>query len=197
MVILILEGIATSGKTAVKDELGKALKEKGLKLSVIGEEETLMPILDNAEKGVSIDHLKKIINAALESAKRKDVLIFDRLFFTHVFRTQSDIKDFEEIEKMFKGNVLLAFLKIDENKISQRISSAMKHRPKEWGDYVKKKGTMVEIFQYYKHQQRLLLDLLKKTSIPHRVYNSTNMDFKGIKNKILKAVLVNSKKSNI
>ena len=197
MVILILEGIATSGKTAVKNELEKALKEEGLKSSVVGEEETLMPILDNTKKNVSVDHLKKIIRAALRSAKKKDVLIFDRLFFTHVFRTQSDIKDFEEIEKIFKGDVLLVFLKINENKISQRISSAMKHRPKKWGDYVKKKGTMVEIFQYYKHQQRLLLDLLKKTSIPHRVYNSTNMDFKGIKNKILKAVLVNSKKSNI
>ena len=79
MKIIILEGIATSGKTSVKNRLAEAFAEKGLNFSIIEEDETLMPILHNTDKQVSIDLLKKVIGNALK--EKKDFVIFDRLFF--------------------------------------------------------------------------------------------------------------------
>src|SRR3990167_7124032 len=98
MKILILEGIATSGKTSVKNKLADAFVEKGINFSIIEEDETLMPILHNTDKQVGIDLLKKVIDNALKA--EKDFIIFDRLFFTHIFRTKSSIEDFREIENL-------------------------------------------------------------------------------------------------
>ena len=65
--------------------------------SVIEEEETLMSIRDNQNKETSIKLLKEII-------------IFDRLYFTHIFRTKSSIEDFKELENLVKDKAFLAFI---------------------------------------------------------------------------------------
>ncbi|KKP68813.1 MAG: hypothetical protein UR66_C0003G0078 [Candidatus Moranbacteria bacterium GW2011_GWE1_35_17] len=184
MKIIILEGIATSGKTSVKNKLIENLNKKGLSFSIIEEDETLLPILDNKDKQISVDLLREIIIKKLK--EEKDFIIFDRLFFTHIFRTNSSIKDFEEIENLLKNNSLLIFLKIDELKIPERINTARNHRDKEWNDYVDKKGTNKEIYQYYIKQQRLLLNLLDETSLKYKIFDTTQMDFENIANEILK-----------
>ncbi len=185
MKIIILEGIATSGKTSIKNLLVAEFKKKGMEFSVIDENQTLMPILDNADKDVSIQFLRKILNKAL--SLEKDVLIFDRLYFTHIFRTASNIDDFSEIEKMLsEHDVLLALLTIDEQKISERIQFAISHRDGRWIKFVRKKGNDAEIEKYYVEQQQLLLGLLNKTRITHIVENSTSGDFEGITEAILK-----------
>ena len=184
MKILILEGIATSGKTSVKNKLADAFVEKGINFSIIEEDETLMPILHNTDKQVGIDLLKKVIDNALKA--EKDFIIFDRLFFTHIFRTNSTLEDFQEIEDMLGGQSLLAFLKIDEAAIPERVKNARGHRGKEWDEYVSKKGSDEEIYQYYINQQRLLLDLLKHTSLKYKIYDTTDIEFKNVANEILK-----------
>lgn len=185
MKILILEGIATSGKTTIKNKLEKYFDKKGLNYLVIEEDETLMPILHNINKKIGIAHLKKVIKKAL--AQKKDILIFDRLYFTHIFRTKSSINDFKSIENLLKKSSLLIFLKIDKRKIGKRIFDAMIQRPK-WADYVRKKGNKKEIVNYYTKQQELLLKLLKKSSIKHIIYDTTELNFnditKGIINKL-------------
>ena len=183
MKIIILEGIATSGKTSVKKELAEAFIEKGIKFSIIGEEETLMPILNNTDKQTSIDFLKQVIGKAL--LEEKDFIIFDRLYFAHIFKTKSSVNDFSEIENMLKNLSFLVFLKIDESKIPERIEYARKHREKRWNEYVSKKGTDEEIYRYYINQQKRLLDLLKETSLKHKVYETTDMDFESIAKDIL------------
>ena len=50
MKIIILEGIATSGKTTIKNNLVNAFIKKGVSFSSIEEEETLMSIRDNQDK---------------------------------------------------------------------------------------------------------------------------------------------------
>lgn len=178
MKILILEGIATSGKTTIKKELEKYFKKKKLNYFVIGEDETLMPFLHNTNKKIAIAHLKKIIKKVL--TQKKDILIFDRLYFTHIFRTKSSIKDFESIENLLKKTSLLIFLKIDKKKIEKRIFNAMQQRPPKWADYVHKKGNKKEIINYYTLQQELLLKLLKKSSIKHIIYNTSKQSYKDI-----------------
>jgi len=182
MKILILEGISTSGKTTIKNELEKYFDNKRLNYLVIGEDKTLMPILHNTNKKIALNHLKKVIKKTL--AQKKDILIFDRLYFTHIFRTKSSIKDFKSIENLLKKSGLLIFLKIDKKKIGERIYDTMKQRPK-WADYVRKKGNKKGIINYYTHQQELLLKLLKKSSVKNIIYNSTKQDFKNIKKEII------------
>lgn len=184
MNIIQLEGIATSGKTSVKNKLADAFVEKGVNFSIIEEDETLMPILHNTDKQVSIDLLKKVIDNALKA--KKDFIIFDRLFFTHIFRTKSSVEDFREIENLIKDQSFLVFLKIDEANIPERVAYARQHRDKSWDEYVSKKGSDEEIYQYYINQQRLLLDLLKHTSLKYKIYDTTDMEFKNVANEILK-----------
>ena len=186
MKILILEGIATSGKTTVKNKLMNFFKKN----LVVEEDKTLMPILNNTNLNVSIGHLKKILKKAL-SFKKKDVLIFDRLYFTHIFRTGSSLKDFREIESLLLCNeVFLAFLKINKTKISKRIFNAMKNERANtgWVEYVKSKGNKKQIISYYQSQQALLLDLLNKSRIDYKIYNTSKLDSDSITRKILKEV---------
>lgn len=183
MKIIILEGIATSGKTSIKNKLAEILTEKGINFSIIEETVTLMPVLNNTDKQISIDLLKNIINKALK--EKNDFVIFDRLFFTHIFKTNSSIEDFREIENMLCNKSLLAFLKIDESKIPERIASARKHREESWNEYVSKKGSDEEVYQYYINQQKNLLNLLKETSLKYKLYDTTNMDFTSIAKDIL------------
>jgi len=186
MKIIILEGIATSGKTSVKNKLAEVFVEKGIKFSIIEEDETLMPILNNTDRQTSIGLLKNVIIKAVE--EENYFIIFDRLFFTHIFRTNSSIEDFREIEEMVQNQSLLVFLKINESKISERIKYAREHREKSWDEYVSKKGNDEEVNQYYINQQRLLLDLLKKTTLKYKEFDTTNMNFDIIVKDILLSV---------
>lgn len=184
MNIIILEGIATSGKTSVVKELIKGLNKQKAGFSVIDEQKTLMALLDNINKRKSIEFLKQIVVRAI--SKKKDFIIFDRLFLTHVFRTKSAIADYSEIENLIKNNAILIFLKIDETKIPERINYARKHRNKEWNDYVDKKGSEDQINNYYIGQQRLLLELMENSTLNCKAYNTSNMDFDYIAKDILK-----------
>jgi thymidylate kinase len=186
MKVIILEGIATSGKTSVKNKLVEILAARQENFSIINEEESLLPILNNTDRKISIALLKKIISEALNSDKK--IIIFDRLFFTHIFKTGSSVEEFKEIENMLVSCSLLVFLKIDESKIPERIERARQHREKEWVEYVNKKGNNEEIFQYYINQQRLLLELINQTSLNYKIYDTTDMDFDDIANDILKTI---------
>jgi thymidylate kinase len=95
MKIIILEGIATSGKTSIIKYISEFFGQNNYSFTVIGEDKTIIPILHNQDKQVSIDLLKLVINQAL--VEDKEFIIFDRLFFTHIFRTNSDYSEFREI----------------------------------------------------------------------------------------------------
>jgi thymidylate kinase len=183
MKILILEGIATSGKTTIKNKLEKYFDSKDLDYLVVEEDKTLMPILHNTDKKIGINHLRKVIKKTLE--QKKDILIFDRLYFTHIFRTKSSIDDFKSIENLVKKSSLLVFLKIDKKRIGEKIFDEMKKRPKKWANYVRKKGNKKDIINYYVHQQELLLKLLKKSSLKYTIYNTTEQNPENITQDII------------
>ncbi|MBI2410834.1 MAG: hypothetical protein HYV32_03005 [Candidatus Kerfeldbacteria bacterium] len=188
MKIIILEGIATSGKTIINNLLIQYCREKNLTYAVIGEEETLMPILHNTDVDIAKQHLKKILEQYLQ--QHVDVLIFDRLYFTHVFRTQSSIHDFQDIEDLLREHdVHLYLFTIDEERISQRIFDAMKHREQAWQKYVESKGNREEIISYYTNQQRWLMEQVQQSSVPHTILNTTDMDFDYCMQKIVTSIL--------
>lgn len=184
--IIILEGIATSGKSTVIKYLSQLLGKSNLTFTIVGEDITLMPILNNIEKSVSLDLLKRAINNVIQEGK--DLIIFDRLFFTHIFRTDSESSEFREIEDMIQPLALLVFLKIDEDQIPARIKYARHHRDKAWDDYISTKGSDEEIYRYYINQQRGLENLLNKTSLKHKVYNTTNLQFESIAQDLLEGI---------
>ncbi len=183
MKILILEGIATSGKTTLMNRLEKYLNKKQLSYYIIKEKETLMPILYNTNKDVSLAYLKKVIKKGLN--QKKDILIFERLYFTHIFRTNSKIKDFKEIENLFKESTLLVFLKINQYKIKERVFKTAKERQKGWMIHIRKKGSDKEIVDYYIDQQKKLSNLLKDSSIKHVIYNTSKLNIMDIMRKVI------------
>lgn len=187
MKIIILEGIATSGKTSIQNLLISEFEKRNIDFAVVDENQTLMQILENTDKSVSVKFLLKILNKFF--ALNKDVLIFDRLYFTHVFRTSSTIDDFAEIEDLLAGHdALLVLLTIDEQKISDRVQSAMLYRGQKWANFVRRKGNDSEIESYYVQQQQFLLKLSSKSRLPHVVENSTAGDFEKITKTILKKI---------
>lgn len=185
MKLIILEGIATSGKSSVKNQLAAALTRRGTQFSVIEEEETLMLLLNNTDREVGLALLRLVIERAL--ASDAEVVIFDRLYFTHIFRTGSEHRDFAEIERRLGGRTFLAFLKIDEAQIPARLAATREHRGGSWEEHVRRRGSVEEVNRYYINQQRRLLSLLGETVVPHRVYDATGGDYDGIAADILKA----------
>lgn len=191
MKIIILEGIATSGKTTIKNILTKKLGSKKLSFEVIDEEQTLMPIIENKDIAVSIDLLSKVIKKAV--SKNNDFIIFDRLYFTHIFRTNAHIEDFKIIEDIISQHeTLLVLLTINEETIPKRIFGAIKHREKNWKNYVKRKGNNNKIMEYYKNQQKLLLDLIEKINYNHIIEDTTDLDFKKITDSIYNKICLNN-----
>lgn len=187
MKIIIFEGIAASGKTSVIEEVTKILQEQKIAFSVIPEAETLLPLLGNTEKEKSIEFIKKILAKSI--GEMKDLIIFDRLYFTHIFRTNGTINDFIEIENLIRDKAELIFLKIGEAKIGERIAYARQHRNQEWNRYVEKKGSAEETNNYYLGQQRFLQKLAEKSSLDRKIYDTSNLDFGGIAEDIVASVL--------
>jgi len=182
MRILIFEGIATSGKSTVITLLKKDLR--GTRVVVAWESETHEPIMEErSDKHVSF--FKELVRRKLST--NPDLLIFDRLYLTQAFRTKCDISDYSEIEELLsKYSPLTIFLKVDEDTIEDRISKAAEHRG---SDYFKSHGeTSKERARYYIDQQKYQLKLLERSTLPYKVIDTTNHNYKDIVNQIRRSI---------
>ena len=177
---IILEGIATSGKSTVQNHLETDLSDKGHLLKLISEKETLMPLLHNTDCKISIEFLKELYNKYDSERKVNELFLFDRFYFTHIFRTQSSVQDFQEFENILKHQSLTVLLTIQEDQILDRIHLARSHRSQQWNDYVSSKGSDSQIAMYYITQQRILLDICKESVVPYIVVDTTDMNFKQV-----------------
>jgi thymidylate kinase len=182
MKILIIEGIATSGKSSLVNKLTELLKEK--KLLVLGEPDTHIPIMGKTDE-LHIEFFKSLINDAVQSDA--DLVIFDRLHYTQAYRARASVAEYSEIEDLLATNdTLVAYLQVDESAIAERVRLAAEHRDKEWGDYVQTKGkTFDEIAEYYIAQQRSQLNLLSQTKIATQVFNTTQHNYQDIAEQII------------
>lgn len=187
MKIIIIEGIATSGKTSLKNALVEKLEKQELKCQVVEEDETLMPILHNKDLQTSLDFLDKVIDKLIHT--KADILIFDRLYFTHIFRTNSTVEDFKHIEDVLKTyKPLVVLLRLDEATIPERITDSFAKRDQKWIDYVRSKGTDEQIVNYYTEQQRKLIEMTKETTLAKLILNATKQDFSSLADQIIREV---------
>lgn len=179
MKTIILEGIATSGKTTIIQQLVATCKPD-VRLKIVPETETLMKIADNTDRSVSIAYLTELIDRVY--ADDFDVVVFDRLYLSHAFRTHSTMVDFRTIEdrlRPFAPETI--FLQVDESAIADRVAKASEHRDPSWKDYIFTKGaTIKEVADYYIQQQRNQLSILKGSTLPSRIFNTTDHDYQGI-----------------
>ena len=159
MNIIILEGIAASGKTTIEKKLLETLPNSKL----ISEAETLMGFIDNRSQEIAIKHLNKLLDS-FETEKVENLLI-DRFHFTHAFRTGSSLNDFSSIEQRLNstGKALLVLLTIDDNSIKARIEETIRYRRGGWKKGAK--GTIDEKVAYYTKQQQKLLEYKKITQL--------------------------------
>ncbi len=182
--IIILEGIATSGKTTLQKLLKEKLSPAG-KIKILTENVTLMPLVENKSKKIALDHIQKLL---LKLSKDKaDIFITDRFHFTHIFRTKSRIKYFNKIEKELQNvfKVLVITLVVDEKYIKRNIEESLNIR-KNWGKG--KKGTIEEKVSYYKNQQKELVKITKESNLPILKINTTEKKWNAYAEKIINKI---------
>lgn len=172
--MIIFEGIATSGKSTMIEKLKEKLAGQ-YSIATFPEDETLLPIVKNKDIDVALRFLWNFIEKRLQKTEA-DVLLVDRLYFTHIFRTKSTNRDFRVIENFLLNtyDAGVIFLFVDENTLEKRIKGAESLRG-DWGQG--KKGTMEERVAYYVEQQGILRDAISKSRIPHIACNTTKMEW--------------------
>ncbi len=182
MKLLIIEGIATGGKSTVIDKLKQVLDD--IQIVVYSESETHIPIMDRPSE-LHIAFFQSLISKAVETGA--ELVIFDRLYLTQAFRASATIDDYKSIEDSLRQYpTLTVFLKVDEDAIAKRVRLATLHREKSWSKYVKTKGnTFTEIADYYINQQQRQLKLLEKSKLEHTVFNTTNHEYDQIVREII------------
>lgn len=187
MKTLLLEGMATSGKSTIIKQLGDELGTN-MSIKIVPETETLMKIVENTDRSVSIAYLSELIKNVY--SHDYDVIIFDRLYLTHIFRTHSSMADYKVIEdgiRQYTPETI--FLEVDESAIAERVARASEHRDPEWKDYIYTKGeTIEEIADYYIQQQHNQLTLLEQSTLPHTIFNTTNHDYAQIGARLIDVV---------
>lgn len=190
MKILILEGIATSGKSTITASIKEQLAD--LTVRLVGEVETHEPIMKHTDE-LHIPFFKTLIERLV--AEKPELIIFDRLYLTQAFRAGVSLAEYSAIENLLsQHDTLTVFLRVDEQAISKRIAKAAGHRDPSWGEYIKTKGAIEsEIAEYYIEQQQNQIKLLGTSTLPHMVCNTTHHNYSEITQQILKRLQLNKK----
>lgn len=179
--LIILEGIATSGKTTIIKNLEKILSSSRL-IKIFTEQETLMTVVDNHQFEVAQKHLNDLMVEFKNTST--GIIITDRYHFTHAFRIGKNLNSISEIEEDLIENfdVHIFLLTIQEDKISERVQDA-RNRRTEW---LGKSGTLEEKTKYYIEQQQKLRELASQSKIPVTQIDTTNMNWDEITKNIVK-----------
>src|SRR5882762_6132076 len=108
MRVFIFEGIATSGKSTMIQQLKDS--RGSLQLSIVDESETHIPIMNEAEDS-HVDFFIDLVNQKL--ASNSDLVIFDRLYLTQAFRSKRRINTYKQVEELLLPYApLTIFLKV-------------------------------------------------------------------------------------
>ena len=189
--MLIVEGIATSGKSSLIKELINLLGQD--KVRVYSEAETHVPIMEDRGE-LHVAFFKALIADAQNSDA--ELVVFDRLHFTQAFRAKAGTAQYVEVEDLLLGqDTLVVYLQVDETAIKERIefsaehprvALSSEHSRENWGEYIKKRGqSFDEIAAYYAGQQRDQLELLKQSKLKCRIFDTTHHDYSAIASQIV------------
>ncbi len=185
MRILIIEGIATSGKSTIIEKLKRAFEDS--ELAIYSESDTHIPIMDKPSE-LHIAFFQSLVSNSIKTGA--ELVIFDRLYLTQAFRANATLDDYKTIEDiLMQYSALTMFLKVEENVIAERVRLATLHREESWGEYVKTKGTTFpEIADYYINQQRTQLELLKESRLKYVIFNTSNHEYDQIVQELRKSL---------
>lgn len=151
------------------------------------EEQTHIPIMSQRNE-LNTLFFEDLINQL--TLKHSDLLIFDRLYITQAYRAKSNLSEYASTEKAltpYSPHTII--LKVDEAVIANRVKTASEHREKEWLEYLKTKGgSFDEIANDYIEQQRGLLELVKQSTIPYSIFDTTLHEYGSITEEILKII---------
>lgn len=177
MKVIIFEGIATSGKTTVSRLLCDAYSSSGRRALVIDEDQTLMPVIEDWTRQKNVEQCLAVIRSF--QPEDYDLVIIDRLYFSHIFRTDSSEADFSVVTEALEAlRPLFVLLTVEEGKIEERIFESIKHRDASWAEFVWKKGkSWDEVVEYYRAQQQWYLGAFAKTKFDNIVVDTTNQNF--------------------
>lgn len=179
MKIIIFEGIASSGKTTIEKLLAQTLPNS----KVLTEGETLMPLIENRDPEIAVNHLNQFLERFRE--EKAEYLIIDRFHFTHVFRTKSDFHIFSDFETNLQkvGDVLVVLLTVNPAYIKERIEETILYRKDNWKKGVQ--GSAEEKSKYYTEQQGVLDALASSSRLPILKIDTTAKSWDKYMNQII------------
>lgn len=175
---IIIEGVTTSGKSTIFDNLKRYARELGLTGTYLSEEETVIPCIDSTNLKYNQEFLRALLKKVY--AKDKNLYIFDRFHFTHTIKTKSTIKDFVDIEDTLnQHNASLFFIEIPEEALKQRLLDSLKYRNMQWVKYVMERsgGDQDKFVDFYILRQRLLRKLFDKSTLTKYIINSGDQNY--------------------
>ncbi len=189
--MLIVEGIATSGKSSLIKEIVELVGKGNVR--VYSESETHVPVMEKVDE-LHVQFFKDLIHDAEKSEAK--LVIFDRLHFTQAFRAKVDMSQYTEVEDLLLSqHTMVAYLQVDESAIKDRVgfsanhprvALSSEHSGEKWGEYIKKRGqSFDEIAAYYASQQRKQMELLRQSKLKSRMFDTTHHEYKAIAGQIV------------
>ena len=175
---IIVEGVTTSGKSTIVDNLRRYAKEHNLSGTFLPEEETVIPCIDSTNLRHNQEFLRKLLQTVF--AEDKNLYVFDRLHFTHTIKTNSTIKDFADIESNLKQRgAILFFIDIPEEALKKRLLEALKYRNVQWVQYVMERsdGDQERLVDFYIQRQRLLRRLFDESTLTKYIIDSGDQNY--------------------
>lgn len=175
---IIVEGVTTSGKSTIVDNLRRYAREHNLSGTFLSEEETVIPCIDST----NLKHNQEFLSELLQTvfAEDKNLYVFDRLHFTHTIKTNSTIKDFTDIENGLKQHdATLFFIDIPEEALKKRLLDALKYRNVRWVQYATERsdGDQEEFIDFYIQRQRLLRKLFDESTLTKYIIDSGDQNY--------------------
>lgn len=193
---LIIEGICGTGKTTVVHALTKSAPfvQKSYPSSIVLSEHHTQRVLERKESLEGLtpgDHLEllefyvQFFEKVHERSSRMEwsarnrtnhhlPFLLERFHFTHVFHYGLAWEHVRSIdERLAKINCKVCILEINETDMEQRI---ILERDAGWQKYIHQFGNSnIEIVDYYKKRQNLLLGLLQRTKLEWLKINTSEI----------------------
>lgn len=176
--VILVEGVTTSGKSTIVDNLRRYTKEHDLSGTFLPEEETVIPCIDSTDLKHNQEFLMKLLKTVFD--EDKNLYVFDRLHFTHTIKTNSTIKDFADIEDILnQHNATLFLIDVPEETLKKRLLDSLKYRNVQWVQYVMERsgGDQEKFIDFYIQRQRFLRMLFDESTLTKHIVDSGDQNY--------------------